>query len=204
MSPESDDVLAARSRKGDPQALASLYRHHAPSLLGYLERLLGERTDAEDVLHETFLRVFEGRGRYRGRGRFRGWLYTVATRLARDRLKQRRRRGELIQDALEKRPPLKLHDPERDTEQREILRRVESVLGDLPPAYVMAFHLRVREELTYREMATICGESEGTLRSRVHHALIRIRRTLEEGAPSRGTPPSNGRMRDERTPSRRR
>ena len=179
-----DDALAARSREGDPQALALLYRRHAPSLLAYLERVLGGRADAEDILHETFLRVFQGRGRYSGRGRFRGWLYTVATRLAWDRLRRQRRRGELIKNVFEGTAPAGAPDPLRNAEQSQILRRVESALGDLPPAYAMAFHLRIREEFTYREMASVTGEPEGTLRSRVHHALKRIRLVLDEGVRS--------------------
>ena len=90
-----DDELARRSRSGDPRALATLYRRHAPALMEYLRRLCGNPADAEDVLQETFLRVFEGRGRYSGRGRFRSWLFTIATRLAHDRHRRRRRQSGL-------------------------------------------------------------------------------------------------------------
>ena len=58
------------------------------------------------------------------------------------------------------------------------LRAIDSALSDLPATYAMAFHLRVREEFSYREMAEICGEPEGTLRSRVHHTLKRLRVAL--------------------------
>lgn len=180
-----DDVLAMRSRDGDPRALAILYRRHASPLLAYLMRMLGERAEAEDVLQETFLRVFEGRGSYRGTGRFRGWLYTVATRRALDRLRKARRRGTLLEVVaadLDRTPSPR---PDRDAEQRETLRRVESVLADLSPAYALAFHLRVREEYTYAEIASITGEPEGTLRSRVHHALRRIRAALEDNGTKR-------------------
>ncbi len=180
-----DDRLAALSRKGDPKALATLYRRHAPSLLGYLTRALGERADAEDILHETFLRIFEGRGKYKGQGRFRAWLFTIATRIARDRVKQRRRRGELVETAADLLSPATADDPAGHSERRALMERIESALADLPPGYATAFHLRIREEFTYREIASICGEPEGTLRSRVHHALIRIRRALDDGASNR-------------------
>jgi RNA polymerase sigma-70 factor (ECF subfamily) len=187
MHEETDDQLALRSREGDPRALALLYRRHAPALLAYLERILPDRADAEDVLHETFLRLFQGRGRYREQNRFRGWLFTVATRLAWDRLNSERRRGDLLRASPEAVKPSAASDPAREAERHEVLRRLGSTLADLPPSYAMAFHLRLREEFTYPEMAAITGEPEGTLRSRVHHALKRIRRTLESIPGARET-----------------
>ncbi len=176
--PHADDALVARSRDGDAQALAMLYRRYAPPLLDYLVRLLGQPADGEDLLHEVFLRLFKGRGRYVERGRFRAWLFTMATHLARDRLKQARRRRELTPIVAEVMVPASTVDPLDHLTRQELLRQVESVLADLPPSYAMAFHLRVREEFSYREIAAICGEPEGTLRSRVHHTLKRIRLAL--------------------------
>ncbi len=198
MALEDDDLLAARSRHGDPRALAILYQRFAPGLLGYLSRVLGERSDAEDVLHEVFLRIFAGQGHYEGQGRFRAWLYTVATHLALDRLKQRKRRGELaavVAEALAARHRI---DPVEELARQEIVALIDSALTDLPPSYAMAFHLRVSEGFSYREMAVICDEPEGTLRSRVHHSLKRIRQALTRagfGAPpsrSEGTNPPGG------------
>lgn len=173
-----DDQLARLSRKGEAHALATLYRRHAPSLLDYLTRITGERTDAEDIVHETFLRVFQGRGRYKGRGRFRTWLFTIATRIARDRQRRERRHGELKIEARETITPARPMDPSRFTEDREMAATIDSALTDLPQSYAIAFHLRIREEMSYREIAAISGESMGTLRSRVHHALKRLRQSL--------------------------
>jgi RNA polymerase sigma-70 factor (ECF subfamily) len=186
---DDDDLLAARCRSGDPTALAELYRRHAPGLCGYLERRLGHRQEAEDVLHETFLRIFEGRGRYDGRGRFRAWLFTIATRLAVDRARERRRHDELLRAHPE--PDAAGAAPEAALGER-ILARIESVLADLPEEYAIAFHLRVRDDFAYRDMAAICGDPEGTLRSRVHHAIRRIRDALarEPGAPAAPQRPS--------------
>jgi RNA polymerase sigma-70 factor (ECF subfamily) len=182
-----DDALAARSREGDPRALAALYRRSAPALLDYLERLLGDRAEAEDALHESFLRLFRGRGRYEARGRFRSWLFTLATHLARDRLKQLRRQDRLV-DSLRQAPALAAAgSPGEAVAEQELLSEIESALADLPPAYGTAFHLRVREGFSYREMAAIQGEPEGTLRSRVHHTLKCIRQRL--GERGLATPP---------------
>jgi len=179
-SQAATDAVVKRCRDGDPRALAMLYRQFAPALLGYLQRLVGECSDAEDLLQEVFLRLLEGRGRYEGRGKFRQWLFTVATNLARDRLKQQQRRGVLNGELF--REPGDIgssdSDPIAELLHQELLVAIDSTLADLPTAYAEAFHLRVREQFTYNEMAAIGGESAGTLRSRVFHTLKRIRLAL--------------------------
>jgi RNA polymerase sigma-70 factor (ECF subfamily) len=182
----NDDLLVTRSREGDPRALAELYRRHAPALLAYLERMLRERAEAEDVLQETYLRVFQGRGQYAGRGRFRSWLFTVATRIAYDRRRAQRRHAELSPAVLDAARRTPVEAPEHAVDHRDLLEVVESALAGLPPAYAQAFFLRVREDRSYSEMAAICGEPEGTLRSRVHHAMKRVQRIVGE---SGFTPP---------------
>jgi RNA polymerase sigma factor (sigma-70 family) len=186
-----DDVLATRCRDGDPAALATLYRRHATPLLAHLVRVLGARAEAEDVLHETFLRLFEGRGTYRGRGRFRAWLFTVATHLAFDRLRRQRRHDALAHLAADVLSGAS-RDPSQEAERRELAEHVEAALADLSPEHALAFHLRVREAFTYREIAGMCGAPEGTLRSRVHHALARIRRTLDQRSPRADRSPDPG------------
>ena len=191
---EDDDLLAAKSRKGDSVALARLYRRHAPALLGYLERCTSSRAEAEDVLQETFLRLFEGRGRYDGRGRFRPWLFTVATHLVLDRTRRDRRHAEILaaagSDWL----------PSADVTSDAFLvprtqQRIDQALADLPPEYALAFHLRVREGFSYAEIAAMSGAPEGTLRSRVHHAVRRIRTALALDAGPDPQPPGPGQER---------
>jgi RNA polymerase sigma-70 factor (ECF subfamily) len=187
-----DDTLVTRSRDGDPDALAELYRRHAGALLRYVERLTGERDAAEDILQETFLRIFERRGRYLGRGRFRSWLFTVATRQARDRARTARRRGELTGAFAGELAPRPDGDPLQRVRRLEILREIESALADLPPAYAATFQLRICESFSYREISEMLDEPEGTLRSRVHHALRRVRAALEARGEAREPRPTSG------------
>lgn len=184
MDAREADVLAERARAGDATALTRLYEEYAPALLGYLIRLTGDRAAAEDVIHETFLHLIEKRGRFEARGRFRQWLFVVAANEARTR-----RRHELKFRELEAVPAgvtVKV-GPESELAHRECLAMIEQVLAQLPRGYAEAFHLRVREQFSYREMAAITGEPEGTLRSRVHHALTRLRTRLVDAGAHRGS-----------------
>jgi RNA polymerase sigma-70 factor (ECF subfamily) len=186
---DEDDLLAHRSRQGDGVALGRLYRRYAPALLRYLERCTGERAEAEDILQETFVRLFEGRGSYEGRGRFRSWLFTVATRLVVDRARRARRHAELLESALApwSTAPAEPMDAffTAGTQQR-----IDAALADLPPEYALAFHLRVQEGFAYAEIAAMCGDPAGTLRSRVHHAVRRLRAAL--AAPETHSPHASG------------
>lgn len=173
----SDEDLALQSRDGNAAALAQLYLRHAPRLTSYLRRVLRNHEEAEDVLQDTFVRLFEGRGRYTSRGRFRSWLYTVATRQALDRLRNERRRTELL--TKRSHSVTALPDPLQRAADRQLLARIDAVLDTLPPEMVAVFHLRMREEFRYAEIAAICGDPEGTLRSRIHATLKKIHQALD-------------------------
>lgn len=182
MDAREADELALRARRGDPQALTRLYEEYAPALLSYAVRLTGDHAAAEDVIHETFLRLIGKQGRFEARGRFRQWLFVVAANEARTRQRHARRFQHLEDDAPESgammAPERTAPSPEGALAHRECLALIEQVLAQLPRGYAEAFHLRVREGFDYREIADITGEPEGTLRSRVHHTIIRMRATL--------------------------
>jgi len=177
-----DDELVARSRAGDPGALAELYRRHAGPLLRYLQWRAGSPSEAEDIVHEAFLRLFEGRGAYEPRGQFRAWLFRVATRIASGNARTQRRHDEILRT----RPDSEACSQPQEPLGRAIQDRIDAVLAQLPPEYGLAFQLRVRENMPYRDIAAESGESEGTLRSRVHHTVKALRAALqpEAAAPS--------------------
>lgn len=191
MEAREADELAGRARAGDPRALARLYEEYAPALLSYVIRLTGDQASAEDVIHETFLRLIEKRGRFEARGRFRQWLFVVAANEARTR----RRQGLRFQQLDGESPGISAMttqagataSPESELAHRECLALIEQVLAQLPRGYAEAFHLRVREGFGYREMAAITGEPEGTLRSRVHHAITRLRARLADAGAHSGS-----------------
>ncbi len=173
----TDDELMARVRTGDTAAFAELYERHAAAVLTFLVRLTGDRRLGEDLLQETFIRVFRSRGSYEPTGRFRAFLFTIARRLVIDW----RRRHDLARtgdpDSLER-----LEAPERAedrAEARDLAERVEAAIRRLPAGLREILLLSRYAGLTAEEIARVTGTTPGAVRVGLHRALRRLRDLIE-------------------------
>ena len=88
----SDEKLIARFQKGDVQAYDVLVRRYKDQLLNYVYRFVGNRSDAEDIVQDTFLRVYKNKHYYKEIAKFSTWVYTIAGNLAKTELRRRKRR----------------------------------------------------------------------------------------------------------------
>jgi len=184
---ESDEVLADRIRRGDATAFDRFFERYAARLLAYLEGMVGERAAAEDLLQETMLRVFRHIHRYEERGHFRAWVFRTATNAALSELRRRRYAAtESLEDAALGISEAAASDPAEihaEARRRRATREALARLGEDQRSVVL---LRVREELSVREIAETLGIPEGTVKSRMHHAIRRMRDWIEgtaEAAP---------------------
>lgn len=148
--------------------LEVLYRAHGPALLRYLRRMAGSAAGAEDLLHETFVQALRHTDRLSEAVSPRAWLFTVARNLGITALRRQRRVTALSEDV-----PVAEAEPEDP--RREAVR--QAILA-LPDAQREALELRLRHELSYEEIAAITGVPIGTVRSRLHHAVRRLRETV--------------------------
>ncbi len=172
-----DDRAMARLAAGDSAALADLFERHRGPLFGFLLRLVGDRCLAEDLLGETFLRVYRGRRNYRaGRG-FVPWLLTIARRLAIGELRKHRVRALFLQHVQAPPPP---DTGAWDGEQEALQASVQAALRALPHEQRLALVLREYQELSYREIAQVLGCSEQAARARTYRARLALRDLLKE------------------------
>ena len=170
-----DDVLAARILARDPRAFDEFFARFGAPLLHYLAGMVGERALAEDLLQETVLRVHSGIARYQERGTFRAWVYRIATNLA---LTELRRRPYVPTTGLD--GALHVVDPRQveagaalDADRRA--RVLDAGLAELPAEQRTVLLLRLREEMDLGEIARTLGIPEGTVKSRIHHAVRKLR-----------------------------
>lgn len=168
---DPDEELLIRIADGDPAASRALVARKLPRILGLAQRMLGDKTEAEDVAQEAFLRVWRQAPKWRpGEARFDTWLHRVSLNLCYDRL---RRRREIPTD-----DPPDLADggpaPDRGLEARDTGRRVGAALARLPDRQREAIVLCHYQELGNIEAAAIMGVTVEALES----LLSRGRRSL--------------------------
>ena len=181
----SDEILVTRVAQGDSAALETLYDRHAATVLGILLKIIGDRPLAEDVLQETFWRVWQSASTYQSeRGSFTGWLFRIARNLAIDAFRRQNVRPQVLHAVEEGEPILDLKpDPNAD-----VLEQVQSnmqnqqiriSLASLPAGQRQVIELAYFYGMTRQEIADATGEALGTIHTRARLALQKLREELE-------------------------
>ena len=181
----SDEILIARVASGDASALEVLYDLHAAAVLGISFRIIGDRIAAEDVLQETFWRVWQSAITYQAqRGSVTSWLFRIARNLAIDAYRRRSVRPQAITEMTDTDPILdQLPDPNVDVvEQTETslhARQVRNALAALPREQRQVIELAYFYGMTRQEIAEATGEALGTIHTRARLGLQKLREELE-------------------------
>ncbi|HEX9943952.1 MAG TPA: sigma-70 family RNA polymerase sigma factor [Thermoanaerobaculia bacterium] len=180
---EEDRLLMSRVAARDGAAFARVFELHAPMALGLLNRILGARAEAEEILQEVFLQIWMQADRYDAdRSSPRGWILMLARSRALDRLRRRdaaRRREEAAGDEAEEAIPAVGTERLETLEQR---RRVSSALGLLSPDQRRCIELAFFEGLTHTQIAERLEAPLGTVKSRILLGMNKLRQALS--APS--------------------
>lgn len=172
------DVAALR--EGDASAVAAAYDAHHVAVRRLARRLLGDDVSAEDLVHEVFVRLPETIRSYRGDAALRTFLLSVAANRSRHFVRAAaRRRAATSRLAAE--PTGRSEAPDESLERRRLAVALATALDDLPHGLRVAFVLSDIEERPSPEVAAILDVPEGTVRSRLHAARKKLRRSLERG-----------------------
>jgi RNA polymerase sigma-70 factor (ECF subfamily) len=174
----ADLALAERCRQGDLGAFEELYRLHSGRLYSVACRMLGNPADAEDMLQEIFLAAHRKLGSFRGDAALGTWLYRLATNLCLDHLRSRTARTGQLTGRLDDEPALQDSGSRALADRTVTKMDIERALTQLPEGCRAAFVLHDVEGLEHREVAEILGVAEGTSKSQVHKARLRLRAIL--------------------------
>jgi RNA polymerase sigma-70 factor (ECF subfamily) len=180
-----DDDAMRRVVSGDTAALAPLFERHQVRLFGFLYHLVGDRSLAEDLVGETFLRVYRARVQYRLGSGFTPWLFAIARNLA---IGELRRRSVLkrIQERLRRQAAL---DPGGWAPGEDDLQeRVRLALQTLPEEQRSAVVLKEYLGMDYREVGQVLGCTEQAARARTYRARQGLRDALNDWWQAEGEP----------------
>jgi RNA polymerase sigma-70 factor (ECF subfamily) len=172
VSPE----LVTRCKRGDRAAFEELVRATHRRVYSLAYRLVGDRSDAEDVAQEAYLRMFRGLAGFREEAAFETWMYRIVTNCAMSHLRRRDRFGVIQRDDEAREPP----SPDRAQElavQRDDLSRG---LASLPAGQRTVLLLKDVYGLSVSEIAREVGIAEGAVKVRLHRARRRLKERLEE------------------------
>jgi RNA polymerase sigma-70 factor (ECF subfamily) len=182
----------ARVQERDAQAFELLFERYRERIGRHLARYVRAEAPAQDLIQEAFLRVWTRAEQWDGRGSFKGWLYRIATNLALNHLRSVRRRreeplavdAEWADDEDEELPAWMVEDsalgPDAVVEQRERRALFDQLVAELPAEKREVLHLIHEREMSIRDAAGELGVPEGTIKSRLHYAKIRLAREWQD------------------------
>jgi RNA polymerase sigma-70 factor (ECF subfamily) len=186
----ADRRLLARVAGREPDALAALFDRHAAAVLGLLTRMLGRHGEAEEVLQEVFLWVWQNPLRYDpARSGLRGWLLVLARSRALDVLRASRSRRLREVGVAQERPASFEPVPLEALEERERRRRIAAALGCLPAEQRRCIELAFFGGLSHSQVAARLCQPLGTVKSRIQLGMAKLRVALggEGGAAAATT-----------------
>lgn len=176
----ADLELVGRIKAGDGAAFEALYRQHANRLYNLASRMIGANGEADDLLQDIFLLAYRKIGSFRGESSVGTWLYRLAMNHCLDVLRNRQTRMGQQTDSLDEPDAMPVASP---VPVLGAVSRIdlERAIDTLPPACRAAFLLHDVEGFGHQEVGAMLGISEGTSKSQVHKARLRIRSYLAHG-----------------------
>lgn len=183
-----DDDLVDRARNRDEAAIRAIIRRNNQRLFRLARSIVRDDSEAEDVVHETYIRAFTQLAKFRGESRLSTWLTRIAINEAYGRL--RRRRTAVSWDSIEATHVAEAEiipfpswafpaDPERTMAQHEINQILECAIDALPDPFRVVLVARLVEEMSIEETATLLGLRPETVKTRLHRARLLLRADLE-------------------------
>ena len=176
-SAEPDDRdLMKRACQGDREAFTAIVRHHQRPLLNFFRRC-GVQTDAEDLVQQTFIRLYRYRDRYRPSAKLTTFLYLLARQVWIDELRKRQR-SERLRKGLAAEP---LPEEAAVTQPEQGRMDVAAALTTLPEGLRLVVVMGIYQDMAYADISAALKIPVGTVKSRMFNALRLLRQTLDGG-----------------------
>jgi len=183
-----DGALVAEYLRGETRAFDALVDRYQTRLLNFIYRTVGDRERSEDLVQEAFIRVHRHMARFDHTKKFSTWIYTIASNLAKNELRNRSRNPLVLFTTMtqgweDEERPLEFEDssmrPDDLFRKRHVKALVEQTVAQLPKHHREVFVLRELEGRSYEEIADITHCNLGTVKSRLNRARSSFAEIIE-------------------------
>jgi RNA polymerase sigma-70 factor (ECF subfamily) len=170
---DTELLLQFRNPDTKERAFTAIIKKYQEKLYWHIRRMVIEHEDANDVLQNVFIRVWNGLGNFREASQLYTWLYRIATNECLSYLEQQKRKSSLSFDEMESGLSNKIvADKYFDANKLEW--KLQLAIQQLPEKQRVVFTLRYYDEMPYEEMSRVLETSEGALKASYHHAVKKI------------------------------
>ena len=179
---DNDVVLAQKSADGDTAAFEELYRRHFRRVYALCLRMTGKPEQAEDLTQDVFIQLFNKIGSFRGDSAFTTWLHRMTVNQVLMHFRKRSTKSELT--AIEEETPDQIVRGTENPDKMPVIDRIalENAVQQLPPGYRTVFILHDVEGYEHEEIAQMMGVAEGTSKSQLHKARLKLRNLIRQQA----------------------
>ena len=181
----SDEILIKKFQGGEIQAYNELVFRYKDRLLNFIYRFLNDIDRSEDLVQDTFIKLYTHKNSYHEIAKFSTWLYTIAANLARTELRKIKRRKTFSVSELSSYDKEYIISSEEIDQSEEHLSQnfetnVQSALSDLPDDFKTIIILRDIQELSYDEISKIVNLPLGTVKSRINRGRLKLQELLKK------------------------
>ena len=183
---EQEMAVIRRAQQGDTEAFEMLLSAYEKPVYNLCLRMTGNAEDAADLTQEAFLKIWRGLGNYKFESSFSTWVYRLTTNVSIDFLRGKKRRQtvsitvEEEDGAAELEVPDPAPLPEEQLLHREKKAQIASAMNQLDEEARLILTLRILEDLSYEEIARVTGLKDGTVKSRLARARLKLKKILTE------------------------
>jgi RNA polymerase sigma-70 factor (ECF subfamily) len=171
-----DKLLVLKCRRGSKDAMCRIYDKYKNYLLTLAKGLIGEQSEAEDIVHDVFVNFARSARQFRLTGSLRNYLATCVSNLVRDKIRAKTRKAQALESI---RPQVTDSDnPEQSLIAKEELKRLRNALNQIPYEQREVVMLRIKGGLKLKEIAKLQDVSVSTINGRYRYGLDKLRSLL--------------------------
>lgn len=182
----SDEELIGRFQEGDETCYNEIIRRYKDRLVNFVYRYTGNFDDSEDIVQDTFVKVYVSKHLYKEIAKFSTWIYTIAINLAKTRIiKKSRFKIFSLSSAYDDEDkdfdvPDESNSPERDVNAQIQNKYIQNALLEIPEDFRKLVILRDVEDFSYEEICDMTGLPMGTVKSRINRGREKLQKLLKD------------------------